>query len=392
MEDKILLKDIHQQNLNFLIGSGASSGLFPTLWLPLKDIEDINKNETIETLATKLENEGKQSHLALLFMYYFQEIIKPVVEFKLEDIDLKHECFLGDSHCDQCKHLTTINNYDKFIESIILLLIEKNNFTRRCNLFTTNYDGCIPFTADKLLESGKYDFAINDGARGFLKRTMSAKNFNSYICQTGVFGKNSSDIPQINLINLHGSVYWKKLDESIQVDYKPFFSSEIIPFEAAESLATLTSILQDETKNTDDVTSLKIELEQAIIDQFWLEYKKLPIVNPTKWKFHETVFEEHYYQMLRLLSYELEQPNSVLITFAFSFADEHIQKLVERSLSNPRLQVYICCFNNAEYQSMRDKFGRFKNVAFIESKEGNLDFSTFNEKVFNADFLRDIEE
>ncbi len=392
MEDKILLKDIHQQNLSFLIGSGASSGLFPTLWLPVKDSHNAGRNETIETLATKLENESKQSHLALLFMYYFQEIIKPVVEFKLEDIDLNHTCFLDASRCKCCEQKVAIQNYDKFIESLILLLIEKNNFTRRCNLFTTNYDGCIPFAADRLLESGKYDFAINDGSRGFLNRTMSAKNFNSYICQTGVFGKNASDIPQINLINVHGSAYWKNIEDSIQVEYKPLTSEGIIPEEAKSALAELTAILQDESKNTDDVFSLDVELDTMVIDDFWLEYKKIPIVNPTKWKFHETVFEEHYYQMLRLLSYELEKTNSVLITFAFSFADEHIRKLVERSLSNPRLHVYICCFNIAEYQYMSDKFGSFKNVYYVGNEDGVLDFTAFNEKVFNADFLRGVKE
>lgn len=390
MEEKILLKDIHEQNLSFLIGSGASSGLFPTLWLPLKDSQNLEKNETIETLASKLESENKQSHLALLFMYYFQEVIKPVVEFKLEDIDLSHICFSDD--CNLCKQKTAIQNYEKFIESLVLLLMEKNNFTRRCNLFTTNYDGCIPYTADKLMESGKYNFAMNDGSRGFLRRTMSAKNFNSYICQTGVFGKNTSDIPQINLINVHGSAYWKNLGDSIQIDYKPVISKEIIPEEAKSALAELSFILQDESKNTGDVSNLLVELEKSVIDKFWVEYRKLPIVNPTKWKFHETLFEEHYYQMLRLLSYELEKTNAVLITFAFSFADEHIRNLVKRSLSNPRLQVYICCYNKQEYLYMSGTFGAFRNVKYVGNDDGNLDFTAFNKKIFNANFLKGMEE
>ena len=392
MEDKILLKDIHQQNISFLVGSGASSGLFPTLWLPIKDSSNTDINETIETLATKLEEKSKNSHLALLFMYYFQEVIEPVIEFKLEDIDLDHTCNLDPSKCRDCQRKATIQNYEKFIESLVLLLIEKNNFTRRCNLFTTNYDGCIPYTADKLVNSGRYDFVVNDGSRGFLNKTISARNFNTYVCQTGVFGKNTSDVPQINLINVHGSAYWHRLDDCIQVDYKPSINKNIVPAGAAEALAKLTSILHDESKSTDDVFNLKVELQKDIVDVFWGEYKKLPIVNPTKWKFHETVFEEHYYQMLRLLSYELEKTNSVLITFAFSFADEHIRNLVKRSLSNPRLQVYICCYNDAEYKYMSETFGSFRNVKYIKSKDGFLDFGAFNEKVFNADFLRDIEE
>lgn len=392
MEDKILIKDIHQQNLNFLIGSGASFGLFPTLWLPIKTSESSSKKETFESLVTKLENSEHKKHVALMFMYYFKEIIKPAIDFKLENIQQHEDCFLGEELCNECKEVKVIQNYETFIESLVLLLIEKNIFSRRCNLFTTNYDGCIPFTADKLIESGKYDFAVNDGTRGFRKRTMSAKNFNSYICQAGVFGKNASDIPQINAINLHGSVYWQQEDETILVDYARSNAQQVIPTEAESDLANLTAILQDESKSTDDVLGLSIELDDSIIDSFWMEYKKLPIVNPTKWKFHETVFEEHYYQMLRLLSYELEKTNSVLITFGFSFADEHIRNLVKRSLSNPRLQVFICCYNDAERQYMEAQFGRFKNVKYVCNPGGELDFSVFNEKVFNVDFLREEKE
>lgn len=76
MEEKIVIKDIHQQNLSFLIGSGASSGLFPTLWLPIKKSEDSSECETFESLVTKLESSEQNKHVALMFMYYFQEIIK----------------------------------------------------------------------------------------------------------------------------------------------------------------------------------------------------------------------------------------------------------------------------------------------------------------------------
>ena len=123
---------------------------------------------------------------------------------------------------------------------------------------------------------------------------------------------------------------------------------------------------------------------QDQIDIFWGEYNKLPIVNPTKWKFYETVFEEHYYQMLRLLSYELEKPNSILITFGFSFADEHILRLIQRSLSNPQLHTFICCYSNNSANSMREEFKSWKNVQVIGPAEDmNMDFTNFNKYVFS---------
>jgi hypothetical protein len=385
----VQLKDIYQQNLNFLVGAGASSGLFPTLWLDLKNSDIPDNQETIETLATKLADQRFDSQRTLLFMHYFSSIIAPVKSFSASSLPFHDACFFGD--CDICISQNVIKNYEIFIESIILLLNQKDNFKRQCNLFTTNYDSCIPQVADRILKSGTLDFSINDGTRGFFERTLSARNFNTYICQTGVLGTNITDIPQLNLINVHGSAHWEKELESINVDYsqKPF--SNLIPDSVREKLQVFQTLLLDSNKSTEDIINFDKELSDQEIIDFWEEYNKLPIVNPTKWKFHETVFEEHYYQMLRFLSYELEKPNSVLITFAFSFADEHILNLVKRSLTNPRLKVFVCCFNEKEKQVMHNRFKLFKNVQLVAFEDGVLDFTRFNKDVFNADILRDTE-
>lgn len=393
--DSIPLGDIYQHRLNILIGAGASSGLFPTLWLSVKDSEDYSKKETIETLATKLDLQGHKHHHTLLFMYYYQKIIEPVCKFKLNDVLIPHvpPCSTDDN-CKGCKKQKqkqeVINNYKVFIDSIVRLLQQKNEFSRCCNLFTTNYDGCVPLVADQLIKEGGLAFNINDGSSGFLERTLAAKNFNTYLCESGVFGKHSTDIPQINLINIHGSAYWRKNGESISVDYASTETNVAISPEAEDCLNQLDSVLNDNTKTTDDVIAIDVEFSDDVANAFWDSYNKLPIVNPTKWKFHETVFEEHYYQMLRILSYQLEEPNSVLISFAFSFSDEHILNLVKRSLSNPKLQVFICCYNEKEKQVMELRFNSYRNVKLIVL-EDNLDFTKFNEIVFNADVLRDAD-
>lgn len=108
----------------------------------------------------------------------------------------------------------------------------------------------------------------------------------------------------------------------------------------------------------------------------------MPIVNPTKWKFHETVFEEAYYQILRHLSYELERPQSVLIAFGYSFADEHILSLVQRALSNPSLTMYVVCYSESTKDWMQNLFGQYPNVKYIFSKEQALDFKLLNDEYF----------
>jgi len=265
---------------------------------------------------------------------------------------------------------------------LLNILQHRKKYDRRCNVFTTNYDGCLIHIADQYLESGNIDFVINDGARGFKSRYLQAKNFNSYVCQTGVFERHHTDIPQVNLVHIHGSAYWYNNNENIQVDYsRERNCKRLIDTELFNGIDEFSSILLDEDKTIDQLPEISLSDENK--QKFWEGYKTLPIVNPTKWKFHETVFEEHYYQMLRLLSYELEKPNSVFITFGFSFADEHILNLVKRSLSNPTLQLFISCFNIAELETMQGHFGRFKNVQYLTS-ENDLDFSVFNDEVFTT--------
>lgn len=51
-------------------------------------------------------------------------------------------------------------------------------------------------------------------------------------------------------------------------------------------------------------------IEKEVEDKFsnsFSRLSKIAIVKPTKFKFSETVFQEHYYQMLRVYSQELEK-------------------------------------------------------------------------------------
>lgn len=367
MTDKINIDDIYDKNINFLIGSGASSGLFPTLELNIKTTND--KKETIETLATYFNNQPKVV-FTLLFMHYYKECIEPVMTFK-------------ESSCTRKKEKAVIENYKRFIKTILLILNRKKQFEKRCNIFTTNYDTCIALAADNLIKDERIDFIVNDGARGFSQRILHAKNYNTFTCQTGIFDRHHTDIPQLNLIHLHGSVCWQKIEDSIKVDY--ISRQQKIEKISFDQLKDFSPLLANKTKSKDDLLQMQSNNELTLSKQqkndFWSLYNELPIVNPTKWKFHETVFEEHYYQMLRYLSYELEKPNSVFITFGFSFGDEHILNLVKRSLSNPTLQVFICCYNSTEKEAMTKKFSEHKNVKLITSKKP-LTFCRFNKEIF----------
>ncbi|MCX8967243.1 hypothetical protein EHW66_20400 [Erwinia psidii] len=356
--------DIYNKNINILIGSGASADLFPTLALAIRDAK--GQQETIETLATKFQTSAEK--LTALFMHYYNSCIFPVQTFNPGSVT-------SDEGAENLK------NYETLLTTLLGLLDRRKDLNRKVNIFTTNYDGCLSHTADNILMKGSHDFVVNDGTSGFHRKHLHSKNFSTFQCQTGIFERNNYGIPQLNIIHLHGSVYWSKNGDKIEVNYHSDFSN-LLAKETLENLNGYSAFLATKTNKTEDIPGLSFSEEQMV--NFWDEYNKLPIVNPTKWKFYETVFEEHYYQMLRLLSYELEKPNSILITFGFSFADEHILRLIQRSLSNPQLQTFICCYSNDRASSMREEFKLWKNVQVIGPPEDTrMDFTNFNKYVFS---------
>lgn len=370
MDEHFKINDIYDKNINFLIGSGASYGLLPTLALNIKD-EPGGKTQTIETLATRFEPQHGGSFYTLLFMHYYKTCIEPALTLDMNAL------------CGDVKKQAVVDNYRKFLETILVVLLRRKNADRHCNIFTTNYDGCLVRAADDILQMGSTDFIINDGARGFTRRYLQARNFNSYVYQTGIFERHRTDIPQINLVHLHGSIYWYREGENILVDYSNNNSERLVKGEYFQMLEGFSDVLLDSEKTLADLPQA-LSVTNSDKDSFWQDYEKLPIVNPTKWKFHETVFEEHYYQMLRLLSYELEKPNTVFLTFGFSFADEHILNLVKRSLSNPSLQLFICCHHEENVAAMKDLFRSHRNVQYL-TVEAELNFTTFNEEIFSLD-------
>lgn len=358
--------DIYDKNINFLIGSGASVGLFPTLQLGILN-SSTSRPHTLETLATHFEND--EDVMCLLFSYYVENVIAPASRFSITTSLSKGQ-------------RTVISNYARFITTI-LSLINKKSGIKKANIFTTNYDGIIAHVAEKMIASGKYDFILNDGATGFVKKTLQTRSFNRFCRDQGAFDQHEISVPQINLIQPHGSVYWYRDEELIEVSYDTKRAEVRANDVPTQMNRAFEELIQDSCSNDTKITLGSFSVPPADRADFWAAYKKLPVVNPTKWKFHETVFEEHYYQALRSLSYELEKPNTVFIIFGFSFADEHILSLVKRSLSNPTLKIYICCYSDKDREDLELKFKAFSNVEFIRTS-GALDFQSFNDEVFTT--------
>lgn len=397
---ELLINVLLEKNTTFLFGAGASTPFFSSLG----NFESILSHSKISSAGKKL----------IKAIFYKQSIADN--SYLLNYIS--NVCYCGDKANDM---EIILDEYIRFIHNTLEFLKVRNSRVspKRVNIVTTNYDLFIESAVEVCLESNPRIF-FNDGTNGYMKRILNTDNFNKTLLYSGIFDNYSSEMPAVNLIKCHGSINWE--------EYYPKNSSKskilIVPnsqvifninkllkifmnkfakdidasiFELKHNLNTIQdfiNLLKSEVSNDviADINELA-ELSKDELAELIVEIEKLQIVLPTKKKFQTTLIEEHYFSMLRLLSYELEKEQSALIIFGFSFYDEHISDIIQRSLNNPNLLVFIMCYQDG---TMEDIVSRFNfssqavpnNIVFIEPKDflrEEISEVEFTEKYKDAD-------
>ena len=368
------LKEIQGKHLNFLIGSGATCGLIPTLNLKLQ-------GKTFENLLTSnIYNEGQRR--TLYFIWFELWIRKMMINEDSGSSDV-------------------LKQYKRFVENLVTFLNDEGfDKPKRINIFCSNYDTSFEYTFDKLSKENRLTY-FNDGSRGFFKKFISTENFNLQISHVGVSDSFRREIPTINLLKMHGSITWLPTEGEIEINNNnPNFTklcnirdniaSKIYSFNKnfSNQDAKLLSVeeFEDQILNNESLNEmeLRVKLEkiylhlQEYIDTFYEEYKKLLIVSPSKEKFYDRNFNN--------MPFEFEKNDAVLIVFGFSFADEHILEIVRRSIVNPKLKIYIIAFNQNAKEEIERRLGKLGGriidyLPTCESPDGreiNGDFAYLN--------------
>lgn len=270
------------KQLNFLIGSGVSMPAIPLMG----KIEGNTKEEQNDNLVKKIKN-----------------VSEKLLNNEFEDENIK----------------VTLDNYSRFLNSIIILLNMSNSrlVPRSVNLFTTNYDLFIEKALDIL--SNENRFVFNDGANGYFKRYLDSSNYNRVVSYKGLNDNYINEIPSINLIKPHGSINWLKEEDRILVDHKV--------------------------------------VENCMV------------VKPNGIEGQETFLNNYFHDMLRLFQLELDKQQTVLFVIGFSFQDKHIANMFRRALQNRELIAYIFCYSDHEVETI------LKNLN-ISNNKGNLKICT----------------
>ena len=157
----------------------------------------------------------------------------------------------------------------------------------------------------------------------------------------------ASEIPTINLVKLHGSMSWRRRPDRV------VFSTTFLP--------NLTNA------DRNDPAKVRDRLEKYFL------------ILPNLRKFNTTLMERVYYDLLRILSGAMEHENAVLMSFGFSFQDDHILDIIKRCLRNPTSQLIVFSYDHASVAGYEAKFAKHRNVTVVGPKPGaNVDFPRLN--------------
>ena len=318
---KPLKSYIQSGHLNFIIGSGAS--------LPL-----INLMGDIETEINNLLLEEKNAEADRRALEFLQEL-----ETKNEEIKEAE---------DESDAKISLNNYYNFISVVDEILFERKNdlLSRQANIFTTNYDLLMEFTASQMPS-----LILNDGfdRKSSIDTSFkySPELFQDRTFRSGSLYNQQSEVPTLNLFKIHGSLNWQRSADNITL------------------MHGMPPQLGD--KELEDASKVEEALEKRVL------------ILPNLRKFGSTLLERVYYDLLRFYSNSIQKENAVLISFGFSFVDDHILDITKRALRNPTSQLILFAFSNADVEAFSQKFAEQRNALIVVPGEGEfINFGTFS--------------
>lgn len=343
LDENEIKKAIEGGSINILLGAGFTANIFSTL----------NNIEELFAYVDDIDND----HLKDIISWeFFKKSILPMANTPINEIQMQVD----------------------FFKTLRSILTRRGNpvKNKQANIFTTNYD-VVP---EQVLEHLNMDY--NDGFKGKINPIFSTSNFGNILIKNLIFSNNKAEIETINLYKMHGSLTWKKTDKQ-NINFLFNYSNEINGiFDEFNG-----KFNEDEFKNISKLIKENKKEELYLIKTegkglFEKLTNTFNIVWPTKQKFHNTVLNMNYYEILRIFSNELEKNQSLLLVFGFSFNDEHILEIVKRSLANPSLLVYVFCYTKEEADRIYSKFENcenFNEIKLIYEEKGKFNLEKLND-------------
>jgi hypothetical protein len=231
--------------------------------------------------------------------------------------------------------------HEKFVKKIL----QRPLNLKRSNIFTTNYDLSFEYAFDKL--------GVNfiSGFSGFQKRTFKPEVFEYDLFFPGstTQGRVQRIEKVLRYYKIHGSLTWVKESPS--------------------------------ASNVYGISEVPIEIIRKRTD-----YENI-MIYPTATKKSFTL-DFPYSELFRQFSASISQPQSVLITYGYSFSDEHINDLIYQALTIPSFTLIIIDYKGTNEKNLDDVNEEIKKLKDLRDPriiiiQGNQlgDFVFFVEKL-----------
>lgn len=286
-----LAQFLQMDNLNFLIGAGCSSHLVDNNEMGIPGMAKLYEDFFKKHSDFKIAEEDVQSKFDGNLESMLETMGGIVAAGRVKNIDEN----IGDK----------IKIVQKFIRDKIIsglhgaevLQLYRNFYIKTVfrgrkspiNIFTTNYDLYNEQALDSL------SFPYNNGFVGTYKRSFNPASYKYAYVEYMNLSKNIWErVPNFyNLYKLHGSISWVKEDNKIrEIDYKHISENDTV------------------------------------------------MIYPTPLKDRSTLMTP-YSDLFRAMETGLLRKNSVLITLGYSFADDHINRLILNSLAIPTFKLVV---------------------------------------------------
>ncbi|MCW6676404.1 SIR2 family protein, partial [Aerococcaceae bacterium NML180378] len=205
--------------------------------------------------------------------------------------------------------------------TLIKLLSDMLTAPNRLSIVTTNYDTVIEDSANSL------NYTVFDGFTFSHTPTFDVEMFDWLLAKP--IPNIKTQKPEykksvINLLKIHGSLTWEKQNDNIVRKDKLAVSLPIMVF-------------------------------------------------PNSNKYMQS-YERPYFELFSKFQELLRVPNTVLITSGFSFADNHISKMITQAIKNvPSLSVVITDFNispedpNGNWEELVDLMNKGYRISFVKA-------------------------
>lgn len=208
----------------------------------------------------------------------------------------------------------------------------------RLNIFTTNYDRLIEAGADvaglRLID--RFVGALSPVFRS------SRMDVDMHYNPPGIRGEPRYLEGVARFTKLHGSLDWINVGDDIRRIGLPFGARTLKPFLETAGLST-------------DYSSL--------------------IIYPNSAKDRETA-EYPYVELFRDFAAALCRPNSTLVTYGYSFGDDHINRVIRDMLTIPSTHLVVIDYSDSTGRIMEkfDHWGRQSQMSLIIGKDtANID-------------------